>query len=103
MPRRRVLMIAHHFPPAAGSGANRALAFARYLPERGWQPTVVTPESAWAAPRDDALALEIPSDVRVVRTRSFESRPHINSTTPSASVTPPKRSALRTQVGHLKR
>ena len=28
----RVLMLAHGFPPAGGSGSNRALAFARYLP-----------------------------------------------------------------------
>jgi len=43
---RRVLMLAHHFPPAGGSGSNRALAFARYLPDHGWQPTVITPGAA---------------------------------------------------------
>src|SRR5438034_90766 len=75
MPLRRVLMIAHHFPPAGGSGANRALAFARYLPEYGWQPIVITPAAAWASNRDDDLLVQIPHDVRVVRTRSLESKP----------------------------
>ena len=75
MPLRRVLMIAHHFPPAGGSGANRALAFARYLPEYGWQPIVITPAAAWASNRDDDLLAQIPHDVRVIRTRSRESKP----------------------------
>ena len=45
----RVLMIAHQFPPAGGSGSNRALAFARYLGEYDWQVTVLTPGSAVVA------------------------------------------------------
>jgi glycosyltransferase involved in cell wall biosynthesis len=68
-------MLAHHFPPAGGSGSNRALAFARYLPDHGWQPVVITPRAAWAVNRDDALLSELPDDVRVVRTRSWEPRP----------------------------
>jgi glycosyltransferase involved in cell wall biosynthesis len=68
----RVLMIAHHFPPAGGSGSNRALAFARYLPRHGWQPVVITPGAAWATNRDDRLVGELPSDVQVIRTRSWE-------------------------------
>ena len=71
----RVLMIAHHFPPAGGSGSNRALAFARYLPEHGWQPVVLTPGVEWAMHRDDRLLGEVPSEVQVIRTRSWEPRP----------------------------
>lgn len=40
---RSVLMIAFHFPPAAmGSGHLRTLGFARYLPEAGWDPVVLS-------------------------------------------------------------
>lgn len=40
-------MIAFHFPPAAmGSGHLRTLGFARYLPQAGWDPIVLS-----AAPR----------------------------------------------------
>ena len=99
----RVLMIAHHFPPAGGSGSNRALAFARYLREYGWRPTVLTPGAEWAMNRDDRLG-EIPADVRVIRTRSWEPRPHAAA---PASAIPAvgSRSAsnLRLHLGHLKR
>ncbi|HLZ26949.1 MAG TPA: glycosyltransferase family 4 protein [Chloroflexota bacterium] len=102
MPAQRVLMIAHDFPPAGGSGSNRALAFARYLPECGWEPTVVTPGEAWAANRDDRLLDELPTGVRVIRTRSFEPRP---SRAPVPSGVSPARppGPLRANLGHLKR
>lgn len=70
-----VLQIAHTFPPGGGSGAHRALAFARYLPDSGWNPVVLTPGEAWAAARDDLLAGRIPAGLPIVRTRSFEPRP----------------------------
>lgn len=38
-----VLMLAYYYPPLGGIGSQRAQKFARYLPEFGWQPTVVTP------------------------------------------------------------
>lgn len=38
----KVLLVAYHFPPSIASGATRPAAFARYLPEWGWEPTVLT-------------------------------------------------------------
>jgi len=41
--RKRILMIAFHFPPLQGSsGIQRTLGFARYLPEFGWEPEILT-------------------------------------------------------------
>ncbi|HEY0582348.1 MAG TPA: glycosyl transferase family 1, partial [Chloroflexota bacterium] len=110
MPGGRVLMLAHHFPPAGGSGANRALAMASFLSEYGWQPTVVTPGVAWAANRDDGLLAELQRGVRVVRTRSFEALP-APATASGARARPRSRASraggalrvARSQVGHLKR
>jgi glycosyltransferase involved in cell wall biosynthesis len=103
----RVLMIAHHFPPAGGSGANRALAFARYLPQYGWQPTVITPAEAWAGNRDDDLLAQLPPALRVIRTRSAESRPqrvgHRAAATSANRAPPATPSVLRRHAGHLKR
>lgn len=41
---RRVLMFAHSFPPCTcyPTASERPYGFARYLPEWGWEPTVVT-------------------------------------------------------------
>jgi dTDP-4-amino-4,6-dideoxygalactose transaminase/glycosyltransferase involved in cell wall biosynthesis len=40
---KRILMIAFHFPPLAGSsGIQRTLRFARHLPQFGWEPLVLT-------------------------------------------------------------
>jgi glycosyltransferase involved in cell wall biosynthesis len=101
MPERRALMIAHHFPPAGGSGSIRALAFARYLPEYGWTPTVLTPAADWAMNRDDALLGEVPMGLRVLRTHSWEaqSKPRIGSMTAQT----PRTNRLRSHAGHLKR
>ena len=42
-PLRRVLMVAYHFPPLAGSsGIQRTLRFVQHLPALGWQPLVLT-------------------------------------------------------------
>jgi glycosyltransferase involved in cell wall biosynthesis len=40
--RRKVLLIAYHFPPSAAVGGIRAANFAKYLPESGWEPVVLT-------------------------------------------------------------
>jgi glycosyltransferase involved in cell wall biosynthesis len=98
----RVLLIAHHFPPAGGSGSNRALAFARYLPAFGWRPTVITPGADWAGNRDDRLIAEIPCEARVVRTRSLEPRPVLRSELARAGVArEPGR--VRRHLGHARR
>ena len=39
---RRVLIIAYHYPPEPASGALRMAYLAKYLPEFGWEPTVIT-------------------------------------------------------------
>jgi len=100
----RVLLIAHGFPPASGSGSVRALAFARYLPMYVWRPTVLTVDMPWAANRDDGLLAEVPGGLRVVRTPSLESRPaaHMPGAA-TATPAPRKPSAMRRHLGHLKR
>lgn len=69
---RRVLFLAHDFPPVASAAAQRARQFVRYLPAHGWQPVVVTPRngSSWA--HDPTVAADLPSDLGVHRTGSIE-------------------------------
>ena len=56
---KRVLMIAYHYPPQAGSsGLQRTLKFAQYLKDFGWEATVLS-----AHPRAYARTAETPQDV----------------------------------------
>lgn len=60
-------MVAYSYPPNGSPGALRAVKFARYLPELGWRPVVVTPRGGYAA--ISGLADEgAPAGARVVRT-----------------------------------
>ena len=63
---KRVLLLNHDFPPAGGSGVQRVMKFCRYLPEFGWQPTVLSSSCDWQA-LDDSLLREIPADTEVYR------------------------------------
>ena len=69
-PNRRVLYLAYHFPPIGGAGVQRSLKFARYLPEFGYDPVVVTgpgrPRDRWT-PGDASLAAEIPTEAEIIR------------------------------------
>ena len=71
---KRVLLISYYFPPSGGPGVQRVLKFAKYLPDFGWQPTVLTvePEHAAYPDLDPTLNEEVPASVRVVRTRSWD-------------------------------
>ena len=39
---KRLLLISYYFPPEGGAGTQRCAKFAKYLPQFGWQPTVLT-------------------------------------------------------------
>lgn len=39
---RRVLIIAHHFPPSGITASRRPGSMAKYLPQFGWEPVVLT-------------------------------------------------------------
>lgn len=62
---RRVLIVSHFFPPLAGGGVHRALAWSRHLPEHGWAVSVVCAgeEDYWV--RDASLV--IPDGTEVIR------------------------------------
>ncbi|HEX7325587.1 MAG TPA: glycosyltransferase [Rhodanobacteraceae bacterium] len=72
-----VLMVAFHFPPAAmGSGHLRTLGFAKYLPESGWEPVVLSAR-ALAYPRTLPMAADtIPPGCVVKRALAFDAGRH---------------------------
>lgn len=66
--KKRVLMIAYHFPPVrVSSGIQRTLKFCTYLREHGWDPLILTiSPKAYEVTSPDQLK-EIPDDVIVKR------------------------------------
>ncbi len=67
MTSRHLLVVAYTFPPAAQSGAQRALRLVRHIGRLGWRVTVLTADPDHYFIRDEALLEKIPQNVRVVR------------------------------------
>jgi glycosyltransferase involved in cell wall biosynthesis len=75
----RLLMVAFHFPPVAGSsGVLRSLKFCRYLPDFGWQPTVLTVHPRAYEQTNDSQNGEVPPEVRIVRSFALDTRKHLS-------------------------
>lgn len=55
---KNVLIISYAFPPRKAIGAQRPFKLAKYLPDYGWQPIILTPK----------LPGEPPKDIRVIET-----------------------------------
>lgn len=71
---KKILIITYYWPPSGGAGVQRWLKFAKYLPEFGWQPIILTVDPLYASypQRDESLVAEIDSTCKVYTTKSFE-------------------------------
>lgn len=78
MNSKKVLMIAFHFPPQAGSsGILRTLNFAKNLPANGWTPIVLSANPrAYEECRDDLLK-SIPKETKVIRAFALDAARHL--------------------------
>ncbi len=64
---RRVLILAYFYPPLAGGGVHRALAWTRYLPAHGWDCTVVCAGEHDYWVQDPSLTSRVPAATEVIR------------------------------------
>jgi glycosyltransferase involved in cell wall biosynthesis len=64
---KKVLIITYYWPPSGGSGVQRWLKFAKYLPQFGWKPFIFTPENPAFAIRDESLLRNVPVEAEVIR------------------------------------
>lgn len=75
----RVLMIAYHFPPLAGSsGIQRTLRFVQQLPSFGWQPLVLTVGPLAYERTAEDLQREVPPDTVVRRAFALDTTRHLS-------------------------
>ncbi len=71
--KRNVLIIAYYFPPMGLSGVQRTLKFAKYLPQFGWAPTVLTVTPTGYYAQDYTMLDEIHSEaIEIVRVGSLD-------------------------------
>lgn len=70
----KALIITYYWPPSGGAGVQRWLKFAKYLPEYGWEPVILTVDPAYAAypATDSSLEKEIPASLKVFRTAATD-------------------------------
>lgn len=73
----RLLIIAYHFPPCAGSsGLLRSEKFARFLPELGWEPIILSPHVRAYEAIDSGSADRIKATV--LRAFALDTKKHLS-------------------------
>lgn len=75
---KRVLMIAYHFPPLAGSsGIQRTLRFVQHLPSFGWQAAVLTTHARAYERTSADLMTDVPAGTIVRRAFTLDTARHL--------------------------
>ena len=69
---KKVLIITYYWPPSGGPGVQRMLKFAKYLPQMGWDPIILTVKDGEYPAIDESLLKDIPKECRVYKTKSIE-------------------------------
>jgi hypothetical protein len=69
---RNVLLVTRNFAPTSHVSAERATKLAKYLPEFGWQPTILTGARPTAGLPEDRRLLEQLPGIEIIRARAPE-------------------------------
>ncbi|MCK5052247.1 MAG: glycosyltransferase family 4 protein [Candidatus Cloacimonetes bacterium] len=67
---KKLLVIVYYWPPCGGVGVQRWLRFIKYLPQLGWEPTVLTTYNGDYPAIDESLLKNIPKGIKVIRTKT---------------------------------
>ncbi|RLD42182.1 MAG: hypothetical protein DRI86_12125 [Bacteroidetes bacterium] len=70
---KKILIISYYWPPSGGAGVQRWLKFAKYLPEFGFKPIILTVDENYASyPQKDESLLAEASSIETHKTKTFE-------------------------------
>jgi hypothetical protein len=69
---KKALILTYYWPPGSGPGVQRWLKFCKYLPENGWEPTVITVRNGSYPYSDKTLVNDVPQKMKVIKTDTFE-------------------------------
>jgi len=79
MTAKRLLLVAYHFPPLAGSsGIQRTLRFVQYLPKSGWEPIVLTSHPRTYEKTSNDLLADVPPNLVVKRAFALDTARHLS-------------------------
>ncbi|SFH71732.1 glycosyltransferase [Planctomicrobium piriforme] len=68
----RVLFVSYLFPPTGGVGVQRVSKFVKYLPQAGWESSVLTVSNASVPLHDESLVRDIPPGTLIRRAKTYE-------------------------------
>jgi glycosyltransferase involved in cell wall biosynthesis len=68
----RALFVSYAFPPVGGGGVQRLTKWLKYLPEHGWESSVITAGNPSVPLTDRSLGPDVPATARIVRARTLE-------------------------------
>jgi glycosyltransferase involved in cell wall biosynthesis len=68
---KKVLIIAHSFPPIGGSGTFRTLKFVKFLPDYNWMSYILTTNERYSEKKDFSMLSEVPDSTKIFRTLIF--------------------------------
>jgi glycosyltransferase involved in cell wall biosynthesis len=74
---RKILIISYHFPPDAAVGGMRPAKFAKYLPQFGWEPIILTVKPRYYRVTDPSKLKDLGAVPRVYRTRMLPQPGHM--------------------------
>ena len=69
---KNVLVISYYWPPAGGPGSLRVLKFAKYLPQFGWKPVILSVKNGEFPYTDNSLEADIKDDCPVFYSSTIE-------------------------------
>lgn len=69
---KKVLIIAYYWPPAGGAGVQRVLKYAKYLPQFGWEPIILTVNSPDSPIEDLSLLNDVSPNTKIYKTNALE-------------------------------
>src|SRR6516164_4996707 len=73
---KRIALVTGHFPPSNLAAVHRSRLWARYLPEFGWKPIIVTTHWDYYEERLDPTLMDlVEPHLQIIRTKAIPLRP----------------------------
>ena len=69
---KKVLFITYFWPPSGKASLHWPLKMIKYLPENGWEPSVLTVNADTFYQKDETLLKEVAPDLKVLKTGTIE-------------------------------